>query len=255
MAFELAENQPVYEVTNLGFSYDGQTPALEAIDMIVHPHEILAIVGSNGSGKSTLLKILDGLYFPTGDTVKAFGQILSEQAFRDDVFNFEFRKRVGFIFQDSDVQLFMPSVWDEIAFGPLQLGVEKQEIVSRVERALNELNIAKLRDRAPHQLSGGEKKLVALASVVSLAPEVWLMDEPSAGLDPRSASWLKGFISAQAQAKKTVVISTHDLSLVEAVANRVYVMDENHRVIAEGSPEVILSDRSLLIQANLCVNK
>lgn len=241
----------IFEVNDIGFSYNGQISALEHIDLVVHPYEILAIVGSNGSGKSTLLKILDGLYFPATGTVKAFGKTITEQALRDDQFNFEFRKRVGFIFQDSDAQLFMPSVWDEIAFGPLQLGVDQSEVITRVNDALVALHIDKLKDRSPHQLSGGEKKLVALASVMSLSPEVWMLDEPSAGLDPRSVSWLKDFIINQAKVKKTIIISTHDLSLVEAIANRVYIMGESHQIIAEGTPRIILSDRSLLIKANL----
>src|SRR4030042_5004156 len=170
----------IFEVNDICYSYINQITALDHINLTVHPGEKLAILGSNGSGKSTLLKILDGLYFPSSGTIKAFSQILSEQALREDHFNFDFRKRVGFVFQDSDAQLFMPSVWDEIAFGPLQLGIDKIEAAARVESALLTLQIEKLRDRAPHQLSGGEKKKVALATVLSLSPEVWMLDEPSA---------------------------------------------------------------------------
>jgi len=242
---------PIFDVKDLCFSYNDQISALDHINLTVQPGEKLAVLGSNGSGKSTLLKILDGLYFPSSGMVKAFGQTLSEQALRDDRFNFEFRSRVGFIFQDSDAQLFMPSVWDEIAFGPLQLGIDQSEVAARVEAALLALQIEKLRDRPPHQLSGGEKKRVALASVLSLSPEVWLLDEPSAGLDPRSASWLEEFLNAQGSAGKTVVLSTHDLAFVEATADRMYVLAEHHQIIAEGTPRKILSDRSLLIKANL----
>ena len=242
---------PIFDVKDLCFSYNDQISALDHINLTVQPGEKLAVLGSNGSGKSTLLKILDGLYFPSSGMVKAFGQTLSEQALRDDRFNFEFRSRVGFIFQDSDAQLFMPSVWDEIAFGPLQLGMDQTELTARVEAALLALQIEKLRDRPPHQLSGGEKKRVALASVLSLSPEVWPLDEPSAGLDPRSASWLEEFLNAQGSAGKTVVLSTHDLAFVEATADRMYVLDEHHQIIAEGTPRKILSDRSLLIKANL----
>lgn len=251
MDFLKNDSVPIFEVKDLCFAYTDQISALEHINLTVYSGEKLAILGSNGSGKSTLLKILDGLYFPTSGTVSAFGQILSEQALRDDRFNFEFRSRVGFVFQDSDAQLFMPSVWDEIAFGPLQLGVDQAEITARVETALLTLHIEKLRDRPPHQLSGGEKKRVALASVLSLSPEVWMLDEPSAGLDPRSVSWLKDFIMTQGKAEKTVILSTHDLAFVEATADRVYVLDENHQIIAEGTPGMILSDQALLEKANL----
>lgn len=253
MDFLNNDSEPVFDVKDLCFAYNDQISALDHINLTIHPGEKLAILGSNGSGKSTLLKILDGLYFPNSGTVRAFGQILSEQALRDDRFNFEFRSRVGFVFQDSDAQLFMSSVWDEIAFGPLQLGVAQTEVVARVDAALLALNIDKLRDRPPHQLSGGEKKRVALASVLSLSPEVWMLDEPSAGLDPRSVSWLMDFIITQGSTGKTVVLSTHDLALVEATADRAYVLDDQHQIIAEGTPRKILSDHSLLIKANLVI--
>jgi cobalt/nickel transport system ATP-binding protein len=158
---------------------------------------------------------------------------------------------VGFVFQDSDAQLFMPNVWDELAFAPLQLGMEHSEVVARVEVALNSLQIEKLHDRAPHQLSGGEKKRVALASVLSLSPDVWLLDEPSAGLDPRSVSWLIDFINSQKKDEKTVVLATHDLELVKVTADRVYVLNEQHQIIAQGSTHEILSNFDLLVRANL----
>ena len=244
-------NEPIFDVKDLCFSYNDQLSALEHINLTIQSGEKLAILGSNGSGKSTLLKILDGLYFPNSGTIRAFGKNLTEEALRSNSFNFEFRSRVGFVFQDSDAQLFMPSVWDEVAFGPLQLGIDQTEVVSRVEEALLALHIEKLRDRPPHQLSGGEKKRVALASVLSLAPEVWMLDEPSAGLDPRSVAWLIDFINKRGKAGKTVVLSTHDLAIVEATADRVYVLDETHQIIAEGDPKKILSDHALLLKANL----
>lgn len=242
---------PVFEVSGLCYTYDGRFPALDHIHLTVRPGERLVILGSNGSGKTTLLKILDGLYFPSSGTVKAFGQELSPQALQADRFGFEFRSRVGFVFQDSDVQLFMPTVWEEVAFAPLQLGLEKKEVVRRVEDALHALRIEELRDRSPYQLSAGEKKRVALASVLSLSPEVWLLDEPSAGLDPRSVSWLKRFMAAQGNMGKTIILATHDLELIETMMGRVCVLGENHRILAEGSPSEVLSDRTLLIRANL----
>jgi cobalt/nickel transport system ATP-binding protein len=249
MNHPFGNKQPIFEVSDLCFAYNEHISALDHVSIVVNPGEKLAILGSNGSGKSTLLKILDGLYFPGSGSVRAFAKTLSEQALRDDHFNFEFRSRVGFVFQDSDAQLFMPTVWDEVAFGPLQLGIDKAEVIRRVEAALSALHIERIRDRAPHQLSGGEKKRVALASVLGLSPEVWLLDEPSAGLDPRSVSWLINFIRSQ----KTVVLATHDLGLVEAVADRIYVIDENHRIVAEGTSREVLSNHAMLVQANLTI--
>lgn len=245
------QNHAIFEARELCFAYNERISALEHISLCVKPGERLAIIGSNGSGKSTLLKILDGLYFPSRGSLQAFGKELTESAFQDDQFNYEFRRRVGFVFQDSDVQLFMPSVWDEVAFAPLQLDIERSEVVKRVESALQALNITNLKDRVPHQLSGGEKKRVALASVLSYSPEVWLLDEPTAGLDPRSVSWLVSFLNSQEGAGKTVVIATHDLSIVDAISERVYVLSEEHQIIAEGSPKQILADRSLLVNTNL----
>jgi cobalt/nickel transport system ATP-binding protein len=242
---------PVFDVNGLCYDYDNQIPALDHVSLTVQPGERLAILGSNGSGKSTLLKILDGLYFPMQGSVSAFGEPLTEQAFQEDTFNFEFRRRVSLVFQDSDAQLFMPSVWDELAFAPLQLGLDHEEIKARVESALCDLQIEKLRERAPHQLSSGEKKRVALASVLGLSPDVWLLDEPSAGLDPRSVAWLLDFINQQGKAGKTVITATHDLGIVETIAERVYVLSEEHRVVAAGTSRQILADRDLLISSCL----
>ena len=255
MNLPIDQNNNIFEAHQLCFAYNERITALDRISLSVKPGERLAIIGSNGSGKSTLLKILDGLYFPSSGSLKAFGKELTESAFLEDQFNYEFRRRVGFVFQDSDVQLFMPSVWDEIAFAPLQLDIERSEVVKRVESALRALNISNLKDRVPHQLSGGEKKRVGLASVLSYSPEVWLLDEPTAGLDPRSVSWLLGFLNSQDQVGKTVVIATHDLSIVDAVAERVYVLSEEHQIIAEGSPRQILADRSLLVNSNLASSR
>jgi cobalt/nickel transport system ATP-binding protein len=245
------EDHLVFEVDQVHYAYEGNLPAVAGVSFVIHAGERVAILGSNGSGKSTLLKILDGLYYATSGTVRAFGAALSEEAFRADEFNFDFRRRVGLVFQDSDVQLFSPSVWDEVAFAPLQLGLSRDEVIARVDAALAALRIEKLRDRAPHRLSGGEKKRVALASVLSLNPDVWLMDEPTAGLDPRSQSWLVDFLIEQGRAGKTVVTATHDLNIVESIADRVYVLNEDHQLVAQGTPDEVLSNHALLIACNL----
>ncbi|HEX9012908.1 MAG TPA: ABC transporter ATP-binding protein [Anaerolineaceae bacterium] len=251
MTAKMPADGMVFEVRDASFAYDGRQAALDRVSLAVRRGERVTVVGANGSGKSTLLRLLDGLAFPSAGTVCAFGQELSEAAFRDDAFNFAFRRRVGLVFQDSDVQLFSPSVWDEVAFAPLQLGLHAEEVTERVEQALAELRIGALRDRPPHRLSGGEKKRVALASVLSLDPEVWLLDEPSAGLDPRSEAWLEDFILGQAESGKTMVITTHDLELASAVSDRVTLFSEDHRLVGEGRPDEILADRALLAACNL----
>jgi cobalt/nickel transport system ATP-binding protein len=242
---------PSFEVSDVSFAYDGQALALQNVSLVVEPGECVAVLGSNGSGKSTLLKILDGLLFPTAGSVRVFGRDLSEQTLRDDAFNYAFRARVAFVFQESEAMLFMPTVWDEVAFGPLQLDVGRENVARRVEDVLNALGIGGLRDRAPHQLSGGEQRRVALASVLGLRPDVWLLDEPSAGLDPRTVSWLVDFIRKQSRANKTIVVATHDLALAREVAGRVVVLDEVHRNVADGPAAEVLADGELLARVNL----
>ena len=241
----------IFNVDHAAYLYDEKFTALMDVNMEVSRGECVAILGANGSGKSTLLKLLDGLYFPTQGSVQAFGSQLTEAAFQNEAFNFSYRQKVGLIFQDSDVQLFSPSVWDEVAFAPLHLGYPHDEVRQRVDAALEALDIERLRDRVPHRLSGGEKKRVALASVLSLDPEVWLMDEPTTGLDPRTQAWLDDFIYAQDELGKTIVIATHDLALAASVADRAYLFDENHTIVAEGEPDRLFQDRALLISCNL----
>jgi len=245
------ETKLVFDVQNVTFAYEGKQVALDGVSMQVQAGECLVVLGANGCGKSTLLKLLDGLYFATGGTIQAFGEPLTEAALRQDAFNFAFRRRVGLAFQDSDVQLFSPSVLDEVAFAPLQLGMRRDEVLERVEAALEALQIGKLRERAPHRLSGGEKRRVALASLLSLDPQVWLLDEPTSGLDPRSQGWLVEFILSQRRAGKTIVTATHDLVIAEQIATRLVVFDEQHRIAASGEPEKILHDHELLHRCNL----
>jgi cobalt/nickel transport system ATP-binding protein len=244
-------NETVFEIEQVSYAYDGNQLALENINLTIQSGECLVILGANGCGKSTLLKLLDGLYFPTRGAISAFGKSLSEEALRDDEYNFAFRRRVGLVFQDSDVQLFSPSVLDEVAFAPLQLGLSREEVHRRVNEALESLQIEKLRNRAPHRLSGGEKRRVALASILTLNPDVWLLDEPTAGLDPRSQSWLVNFILTQRQERKTVITATHDLTIAEQIATRICILDENHQVASSGIPSDVLSDHDLLHRCNL----
>jgi ABC-type cobalt transport system, ATPase component len=242
---------PVFEFQDVSFAYPGDQPALDRVNLTVRAGESLAILGANGSGKSTVLKLMDGLYFPTGGTLLAFGRPLTERALEEDAVNFDFRRRVGLLFQDSDVQLFSPTVFDEVAFAPLQTDWPRAEVIERVESALRALRIEKLRDRPPHRLSGGEKRRVALASILSLNPAVWLLDEPSAGLDPRSQSWLEDFMVDQVRVGKTIVTATHDLALAEVVADRICVFNEAHQLVADGRPAEILFNQDLLANCNL----
>jgi cobalt/nickel transport system ATP-binding protein len=241
----------IFEARNLNYDYPGNIPALRQVNFVIGAGELVALVGANGSGKSTLLKLLDGLIFPTHGELLAFGQPLSEKALKDGAFGAEFRRRVGLVFQDPDVQLFSSTVWDEVTFGPLQLGISKDEVLSRGKEALELLNIAHLRERPPYLLSGGEKKKVALACVLSLHPRVLLLDEPIADLDPRSQGNLIDFLFQWSNKSNSMVFSTQDLDIVEEIATRVIVIGVEHNILADGKPEEFLSDPDFLLRTNL----
>ncbi len=240
-----------FALTQVRHEYRKGVPALDGIDLTVGCGEHVAIVGANGSGKSTLLKMLDGLVFPTSGTITAFGQPLTEDALEDPTFRREFRSRVGFVFQDADVQLFCSNAFDELAFGPLQLGLEESAVRRRVAEVAEQLRIDRLLDRPPYTLSGGEKKRVAIGSVLTMEPHVLLLDEPTNALDPRSQVWLLDVLHEWKRDGRTVVIATHDLSIAEESADRMVVLSEEHRIAADGTPEDVLRDRGVLLAVNL----
>ncbi|MGH9665033.1 MAG: energy-coupling factor ABC transporter ATP-binding protein, partial [Bryobacteraceae bacterium] len=190
------------------------------------------------------------LCFPQSGTISFFGQALTAQRLEDEDFFYPFRRQVGMVFQNPDVQLFSPSVFDELAFGPLQLRWPKDRVRRRVEEMLELMEISHLRDRTPHRLSGGEKKRVALASVLILDPEVLLLDEPSAALDPSSQAQILEFLVSWSNGLKTVVTATHDLDTLEDIADRCYVLDGG-RIAGEGTPLGILHDAGLLERTKL----
>ncbi|MDI6908030.1 MAG: ATP-binding cassette domain-containing protein [Thermoanaerobacterales bacterium] len=236
---------------NVDFAYQPGQPVLRDISFTVARGEAAALLGANGSGKSTLLKILGGLQWPTAGRVLAFGESLTEERFTDPVFAASFRRRVGFVFQNTDAQLFCPTVADEVAYGPAQLGWTAEQVRRRVDEVLAFFGVTGLASRPPYRLSGGEKKKVALAATLAVNPEVLLLDEPTANLDPRTQYWLVSFLQRLHKAGKTLVIATHDLDIVPALAGRVLVLSEDHRLLAAGSPLGVLEDRDLLLEANL----
>ena len=242
---------PVFEVKNLSYNYPGGIAALKGINFSVAKGELVALVGANGSGKSTLLKLLDGLVFPSDGEILAFNQPMTEKALRESDFIKAFRSRVGLVFQDSDVQLFCSTVWDEVTFGPLQMHLPNGEVESRANKALELLNIAHLKERPPYLLSGGEKKKVSLAGVLSVQPEVLLLDEPTNGLDPNSQGKLIDFLLQWAEAGNTLIFSTQDLDMVEEIATRVIVLGKDQNIEADGEPEKFLFDAEFLLKTNL----
>jgi cobalt/nickel transport system ATP-binding protein len=239
----------LFEAREVTFLYQ-QITALDGLSLTIPEGSRIALLGANGSGKSTLLRILAGLYFANTGTVLYRGQTLTEERFAEDEFAFGFRREVGMVFQNPDVQLFNPTVFDEVAFGPLQLRWPAKEVRERVADALRRFDIEHLKDRVPHRLSGGEKKRVALASVLVLEPKVLLMDEPTAGLDPRSQSQVVDQMVDWAGGAKTIITATHELGDLADIADRCLVL-QNGKLAADLSPEETLSNQDLLERTHL----
>ncbi|MDR3643659.1 MAG: ABC transporter ATP-binding protein [Clostridia bacterium] len=240
----------VFRLEGATFAYPQGEPVLRGLDLEIAAGERLSILGANGCGKSTLLKILAGLLFPQGGAFYAFGEKLGPKSF-GDAYSKEYHRRVGFVFQNSDAQLFCSTVREELSFGPLQLGLPHDEVMRRIEDTARLLDIERLLDRTPFRLSGGEKKKAAIASVLILNPDVLILDEPTNDLDPRSQTWLLRLLSALGSAGKTLIFATHNLELVPEISDRALLFDENHALAADMPVGALLSDRALLRRVNL----
>ncbi len=211
----------------------------------------MVILGANGCGKSTLLKIMNGLIRPDRGRLEAFDEDVTDVV-DDAAGSRRLHRRVGLVFQDSDVQLFSPTVWDDVAFGPLQMGWGSDEVAHRVEKALEWMGIQELARRAPYELSEGEKKRAAIATVLALDPEVLLLDEPTASLDPRSKAVLIELIRGLGEEGRTVVTTTQELEVAPELGDRALVFgDRERRPVADGPVQQILEDTDLLVRANL----
>lgn len=224
-------NAPIIECNNLCYAYDNYI-ALRQVTFTVSAGETVVLQGPNGCGKSTLLKLLNGLLFPAEGTFRFQGKDITEKALKDKRFAKEFHQKVGFIFQDSSLQLFTGSVEEEIAFGPRQMGLSEEAVTQRVNDVLQLTGLTALRDRAPYHLSGGEKKKTAIACILSMNPEVLVLDEPLAGLDTKTQQWLVSFLKELQSAGKTLIISTHNNALAEELGHRFIRMNDNHTIEA-----------------------
>jgi cobalt/nickel transport system ATP-binding protein len=233
----------IVEVKNLEFTYPDQTPALQGISFRIHHGESVAIVGANGAGKSTLLLHLNGYLTPTGGQVRIGDYPLTKETLR------EVRRTVGMVFQDPDDQLFMSTVFDDVAFGPLNLDLPVDEVTVRVDKALATVGLSHLKERPPHRLSAGQKRRVAIASVLSMTPDILVMDEPSSGLDPRARRQL---IELLLSFHHTKIIATHDLDMVVDLCERTIVMHDG-QVKADGPTQAIFADAALL--ESCCLEK
>ncbi|WML68185.1 MAG: cobalt transport system ATP-binding protein, cbiO [Methanoregula sp. SKADARSKE-2] len=235
------------ETRDLCYVYPGKVTALDRINFIAPRKARIAVIGSNGAGKSTLFKHFNGIFRPTSGTILIRGEPITKANSR------EIRKFLGLVFQNPDDQIFSPTVEQDIAFGPTNLGLDEETIRHRVHEALSVVGIEHLAQRVPHHLSGGEKKRVAIAGVIAMEPEVLILDEPTTGLDPKGVADLNSFInSLSAKYGMTVVFSTHDVAMVPEVADYIYVMDKG-RVVACGTADEIFVQPEMLRSVRLDV--
>ncbi len=231
----------IVEVIDLRHSYPDGTQALRGVTFKIHHGESVAVVGANGAGKSTLLLHLNGFLAPSGGTVRIGDIPLTRKTLP------EVRRTVGMVFQDPDDQLFMPTVREDVAFGPYNLGLPADEVDARVSRALSIAGVEHLANKPPYRLSGGEKRRVAIASVLSMSPDILVMDEPTTGLDPFARRTLIGLMK---EFKHTRIFTTHDLDMVVDLCERTIVLHEG-MVKADGPTLEIFSDEALLAECRL----
>ena len=207
------------ELKDISYSYY-QDIVLENFSLNIKEGESVAICGDNGSGKSTLLKIINGLLFPQKGNYIFESTEITEKQMEISEYSKEFHQKIGFVWQNPDTQLFCSSVEEELAFGPIQMGLSEEEIQKRVNDSLELLDLTKLRKRPPYYLSGGEKKKTAIASILTMNPSVWTLDEPLSSLDRKTRDWLIEFLQALKKAGKTIIFSSHESSLVEVLADK-----------------------------------
>ncbi|EKQ57322.1 MULTISPECIES: ABC transporter ATP-binding protein [unclassified Clostridium] len=239
------------DIKNVSYSYDAEVTALKNVNLHIDEGESIALIGVNGSGKSTLMKLINGLIIADSGSYFFEGEEINNKKMQNEEFSKAFHKKIGFVFQNSDVQLFCSNVYDEIAFGPRQMGMDEEEVKKRVEDTLKLLKIEELRNRQPYHLSGGEKKKVSIASVVVLNPDVYIFDEPMNGLDPKTKRFLKEFMIAINNAGKTILCSTHDFEYVDGVFKRAVVFSSNHTIIRNGTYDEIMNDSEFLYDNNI----
>ncbi|MGP1588142.1 MAG: energy-coupling factor ABC transporter ATP-binding protein [Treponemataceae bacterium] len=229
-------NKTCIEIQNLSFSYKKGIPILENFSLTANKNDSIGIIGSNGAGKSTLLKLLVGLNLNYSGSIKIEGITLEKSSL------IKIREKIGYVFQDSENQLFMTTVEQDIAFGPRNYGIGEDEVQKRVDDALKKVNVPHLKNKKIYELSGGEKKLVSIATILSLRPDIIIMDEPGAALDPKNRRNLINLLNSFEQLK---IITSHDLDFVWDTCSRTILISKG-KIIAEGKTSEILRDKTLL---------
>ena len=231
---------------NLSFTYPDGTQALKNINIEIEKGEKVAIIGPNGAGKSTLFSHFNGLTEPTSGCVKIEGKPISFE--KDELL--KVRQKVGIVFQDPNDQLFAPTVKEDIAFGPMNLGLSYDEVEKRVEDALKMFGMENYEDKTPHHLSGGQQKRIAIAGIIAMKPELMILDEPTAGLDPDGVEKVLNIMNQLNEEGMTLIISSHDIDMISKYADKIFVL-YNGEIIESGNKNKIFSDMKLLKKAHL----
>lgn len=236
----------VLETKDVSYKYPDGTPALNDVNFSASKGEIVALLGPNGAGKSTLFLHFNGILRPSS------GKIMVEEVplNYDKKAIMEVRQKVGIVFQNPDDQLFAPTVAEDVAFGPLNMGLDPDEVEKRVTESLERVGMAGFERKPPHHLSGGQKKRVAIAGILAMRPGIMVLDEPTSGLDPKGASQILHILHQLNQEGMTIVISTHDVDLVPLYASQVYIISDGH-IIKEGTPQDVFGDVETIRKANL----
>lgn len=221
---------PIINLSHISYNYE-EVSALNDISLEIYAGELIFFTGPNGCGKSTLFKLLNGLIFPTKGEYYFDNKKIDKNTLQDNIFAKNFHKRIGYIFQNPDVQLFNATVYDEIAFGPRQMNLNEEIIHQRINELLIYLNIQHLQDRPPYHLSGGEQKKVALAAILALNPDILMIDEPLNGLDNKTRQWFKDFLIDFIKANKTILISTHEQELLSLPHSRIIKFNDEHTIL------------------------
>ena len=234
----------ILKIEDLYYTYGNGKPALNGVSVDIYEGEKIAVIGSNGSGKSTFFLNIDGVLMPEQGKIIYRDMVINKKNLK------ELRKNIGIVFQDADNQIIASTVMAEVGFGPMNLKLPKDEVLTRVNEALKYMNISHLKDRPPHYLSGGEKKRVSIADIIAMKSEIIIFDEPTAALDPLNSIMLEEVLLKLGDEGKTMLISTHDIDFTYRWAERVLVFNDG-KIIADGSPLEIFQNKEILKKANL----
>jgi len=236
----------IIETKDITYNYPDGTKALDKVNFKAEEGKIVALLGPNGAGKSTLFLHFNGILRPTSGSV-----VVNDEEIKYDKKDLlKVRQNVGIVFQNPDDQLFAPTVVEDVAFGPMNLGLSKEEVEKRVDESLKRVGMDEFKKKAPHHLSGGQKKRVAIAGILAMKPKIMVLDEPTSGLDPKGASQILRILYELNKEGMTIIISTHDVDLVPLYAYQVYIIS-NGKIIKEGNPQEVFGDVETIRDANL----